>query len=49
MKQNMNSPKYGKVLEYYKSGVWNETRVRNAVVKRWITEAEFAEITGKEY
>lgn len=29
--------------------VWSEERVRNAVVKKWITEEEFKEITGVDY
>ncbi len=43
------SPKYNLVKRYYSLGVWNITRVRNAVVKGWITEEEFFEITGEEY
>ena len=41
--------KYEKVKYYYDAGLWGETRVRNAVVKKWITAAEFEEITGKKY
>jgi len=44
-----HSANYEKVKRYYVLKIWNETRVRNAVVKGWITEAEFTEITGKEY
>ena len=44
-----HSKHYDKVKKYYDEGFWNEARVRSAVVKGWITEAEFAEITGKEY
>ena len=40
---------FEKVKNYYDMKVWNETRVRNAVVKGWITEEEFEEITGEEY
>ena len=29
--------------------MWDETRVRNAVIMKWITEEEFKEITGKDY
>ena len=43
------SKKYALVKKYYDSGLWNITMVRNAVVKGWITEAEFTEITGEEY
>jgi uncharacterized XkdX family phage protein len=44
-----HSANYEKVKRYYVLKIWNEARVRNAVVKGWITEAEFTEITGKEY
>ena len=45
----MHSNKYDTVKHYYSLKLWNDTKVRNAVVKGWITEAEFAEITGKAY
>lgn len=41
--------KYEMVKEFYLTGVWNEDKVRNAVVKGWITTSEFQEITGKPY
>ena len=44
----MNS-KFEKVKSYYERGLWNIERVRNAVVKNWITPAEFEEITGTVY
>lgn len=44
-----HSPKYEMVKRYYRMKMWSEARVRNAVEKGWITEEEFAEITGKEY
>jgi len=44
-----HSANFEKVKRYYVLKIWNETRVRNAVVMGWITEAEFTEITGKEY
>lgn len=44
----MNS-KFEKVKSYYERGLWNIERVRNAVVKNWITAAEFEEITGTVY
>lgn len=44
-----HSPKYEKVKEYFNKGLWNEEMVRNAVVKGWITEEEYAEIVGKNY
>ncbi len=43
------SKNYSKVKCWYDMGVWNETRVRNAVVMGWITEEEFTEITGQAY
>ena len=41
--------KFEKVKYYYDNGLWNVGRVRNAVVKNWITESEFEEITGESY
>lgn len=41
--------KFETVMEYYRRGLWDETRVRNAVIKGWITEEQFQEITGKEF
>lgn len=41
-----HSKNYDKVRGYYNKKLWDVTRVRNAVVKGWITEEEFAEITG---
>lgn len=43
------SPKFNKVKGYYDSGLWNKTMVRNAVVKGWITAAEYKIITGEDY
>ena len=43
------SEKYVKVKSYFDAGVWNEAKVRNAVVKGWITAEEFRAITGKDY
>lgn len=45
----MHSNKYDTVKRYYSLKLWNDTKVRNAVVKGWITEVEFVEITGKAY
>lgn len=44
-----HSAHFEMVKRYYKMKMWNEARVRNAVDKGWITEAEFTEITGKEF
>ena len=44
-----HSKNYSKVKRWFDMKMWNENRVRDAVVKNWITESEFTEITGKEY
>lgn len=44
-----HSKNYEKVKNYWDRGLWNETRVRNAVTKGWITAEEFTEITGITY
>lgn len=43
------SKKYELVKEYYDNDLWNLTRVKNAVVKGWITAEEFEMITGQPY
>ena len=43
-----HSPNYEKVKDYYDRGLWSIDRVYNAVGK-WITEAEYKEITGFDY
>lgn len=43
------SKQFDKVKRYYDDGMWTIARVRNAVVKGWITEDEFVEITGENY
>ena len=43
------SQKFEKVKDYYDSGLWDKTRVRNAVVKGWITAEEYRIITGEVY
>lgn len=45
----MHSPKYAKVKAYYDAGLWDKHRVYNAVVKKWITPEEYAEITGETF
>lgn len=45
----MHSQKFAKVKSYYDRGLWNLKMVRNAVIARWITAAEFEEITGEPY
>ena len=41
--------KFELVKTFYDKGLWNITRVKNAVVKNWITEEQFKEITGEDY
>lgn len=41
--------RYEIVKIYYQTGLWSEKKVRDAVVKGWITTAQFREITGKIY
>ena len=43
------SSKFYKVKEYFDKGLWDIYRVRNAVVKNWITAEEFKEITDIDY
>lgn len=38
-----------KVKMYFDSGLWSIERVRNAVVKGWITAEEYKTITGEVY
>lgn len=45
----MMSNKFEKVKSYYERVLWNVSRVRNAVVKGWITAEEFQIITGQPY
>lgn len=45
----MHSPKYEKVKKYYDDGLWNKTKVKNAVTKGWITPEEYFLITGEPY
>lgn len=44
-----HSKNYQKVKDFYVNKLWDIQRVRNAVVKGWITEQEFYEITGELY
>lgn len=44
-----HSKKYEKVKYYYDNGLWTLDMVKNAVIKGWITEEEYKEITGLEY
>lgn len=43
------SKMYEKIKKYYDTGLWNEERVRNMVIKGIITEEEYKDIIGREY
>ena len=43
------SSKFEKVKSYYERGLWGISRVRDAVIKGWITAKEFEDITGEPY
>lgn len=43
-----HSAKYEIVSEYYARGLWSKAQVSKAVGK-WITAAEYEEITGEVY
>lgn len=49
MAKKAHSENYEKVKGYYDNGNWSIDRVKRAVVKGWITEAEYKEITGEDY
>lgn len=42
------SKNFEKVKGYYDRGAWSKERVHNAVGK-WITKAEYKQITGETY
>lgn len=44
-----HSAKFDKLFQYYQIGSWTIAMLKNAVVKNWITEEEFTEITGEPY
>lgn len=44
----MRSAKYNTVKNFFDKGLWNKTRVRNAVTKGWITEEEYDMIINGE-
>lgn len=50
-----HSPKFATVKKYYNTfkpdgtRMWTEDMVKNAVVKGWITAAEYEEIVGEPY
>ena len=41
--------KFEMVKDFYDRRLWNLTRVKNAVIKEWITAEEFETITGQQY
>lgn len=43
------SKNFEKIKKYYDTGLWNEVRVRNMVLKGIITEDEYEEIIGESY
>ena len=43
------SKNFNKVKSYYDRGLWSIERVREAVVKGWITSEEYKLITGEDY
>ena len=48
-KKVQESKKFKLVKGFYDDGLWNIDRVRNAVIKNWITAEEFELITGEAY
>ena len=43
------SKHFKKVKSYFDSGLWSIERVRNAVIKGWITAEEYRIITGENF
>ena len=43
------SRRYELVKQYYDAGLWGKKWVRDAVIKGWVTIAEYWQITGEEY
>ena len=43
------SNRYELVKKYYDAGLWSKKWVRDAVIKGWVTIAEYKLITGEEY
>ncbi len=41
--------KFEKVKYYHEQGLWDKARVKDAVVKGWITPEEYKDITGEDY
>lgn len=49
MASTEHSAKYKKLRWYYIRGYWSAKMLADAVVKGWITEDEYEEITGEAY
>lgn len=43
------SKNYAKVKNYFDRGLWTVEMVRNAVAKKWITDAEFENICKEKF
>ncbi len=43
------SKMFEKIKMYYDNGLWNETKVKNMVIKNIINKEEFEMIVDKEY
>lgn len=41
--------KFSKVKDFFDKGFWDKPRVKDAVIKEWITAEEYYIITGEEY
>lgn len=41
--------KFEMVKNFYDNGLWKEKRVRDAVIKGWISPENYREITGQNY
>lgn len=41
--------KFDKVQGYFEAGLWDLSRVKNAVLKGWITADEYETITGEPF
>ena len=45
--ESKHSAMFNQIKEWYDHGFWTENMVKNAVIKKKITEVEFEEITKK--
>lgn len=46
---NEHSEMFELVKGHYDAGLWKKKAVKNAVVKEWITSAEYEELVGETY